>query len=82
MTPFVRSQSLCFGNSLSHGNEGFFLHFSTSLVQSRIQLTRYFCLINFGKKSCLFEKVTYVTALKWTSHTLYTNFITTPLGLT
>ena len=26
----------------------------------------YFCLINFGKKSCLFGKVTYVTALIWT----------------
>jgi len=26
----------------------------------------FFCLINFGKKSCLFGKVTYVTALIWT----------------
>ena len=30
------------------------------------QFLLYFCLINFGEKSCLFGEVTYVTALIWT----------------
>jgi len=44
MTPFVGSQFLCFGKKKSHGKEGFFLHFSTSMVQRHNQLARYYYL--------------------------------------
>ena len=88
----------------SHNNVGFSLHFSTSMVQSHIQLAKvvhhkhykciqqeylrvwqyllYFCLTNFGKRSLLFRKVTYVTAIirtwymiqKSSHHTYYVTF--------
>ena len=73
---------MCFGNSLSHGNECFFLPFLNKLgpkpysignvvhhihyrgiQQEYIRVWHfllYFCLINFGKKSCQ-SKVRYVT---------------------